>query len=428
MKKNIIKGTLILTFTGLLIKFLGFLYKIYLSRTIGAFAIGIYQLTLPVITLCHAVSIAGIEITLSKTTAFYQKNAPGMLKKNATVCSMISIILSTLSGGIVCLFSDVIATYFLKNRECSKIIRIIAISLPFNSIHAMFYSYNIGKENSTLPALSQLFEQLIRFLSLFIISKKIKGTEVAVLSALAGEIASVIFCFAFIKLGKLKKEYFKYPPSMIKNIIKSAFPISLNRICLNIIQSVEIALLPLMLQMYGMSKTSSLSTLGVISAMALPVILLPATLISSFSLMLLPSASKNRHNPKIMKKYITKSCYCSVLYGLFCFFVMKYIMAKYTGIIFNSMELPEYVRRLSFMYPCLFINITLKTILNSVDKSINVLINNMVCEFICLIFIVAVVPKQGVDSYILGIIISQSVCTFMNIMSSGKYLNEIADI
>ena len=41
-KKVLIKGTLILTTTGVLIRFLGFLFKIFLSRKIGSEAIGTY--------------------------------------------------------------------------------------------------------------------------------------------------------------------------------------------------------------------------------------------------------------------------------------------------------------------------------------------------------------------------------------------------
>lgn len=71
-KKVLIKGTLILTTAGVLIKFLGFLFKIFLSRKIGSEAIGTYQQAIPVITLCHAVCISGTEVTISKLTAFYR--------------------------------------------------------------------------------------------------------------------------------------------------------------------------------------------------------------------------------------------------------------------------------------------------------------------------------------------------------------------
>ena len=40
-KKAFLTGTLLLTFTGLICRILGFFYRIYLSRTIGAEGLGL---------------------------------------------------------------------------------------------------------------------------------------------------------------------------------------------------------------------------------------------------------------------------------------------------------------------------------------------------------------------------------------------------
>ena len=45
---HFIKGTLLLTCAGLLCRFSGFFYKIFLAHALGAEGIGIYQLIFPV--------------------------------------------------------------------------------------------------------------------------------------------------------------------------------------------------------------------------------------------------------------------------------------------------------------------------------------------------------------------------------------------
>lgn len=64
-----ITGTLLLTFTGVLSRIIGFFYRIFLSRTIGAEGLGIYQLIFPVLTLCISLSAAGIQTSISKFVA-----------------------------------------------------------------------------------------------------------------------------------------------------------------------------------------------------------------------------------------------------------------------------------------------------------------------------------------------------------------------
>ena len=46
-KKVFLKGTLILACTGLISRLAGFFYRIFLSHTIGAAGMGLYQLVLP---------------------------------------------------------------------------------------------------------------------------------------------------------------------------------------------------------------------------------------------------------------------------------------------------------------------------------------------------------------------------------------------
>ena len=55
-KHPLIAGTLILTATGVVTRFIGFFYKIFLSRAIGAEGLGIYQMIFPVYGVCYALT------------------------------------------------------------------------------------------------------------------------------------------------------------------------------------------------------------------------------------------------------------------------------------------------------------------------------------------------------------------------------------
>lgn len=57
VKRTLFTGTLLLTAAGILSRFIGFFYKIFLSRTIGAEGLGIYQLIFPVMALCFSADL-----------------------------------------------------------------------------------------------------------------------------------------------------------------------------------------------------------------------------------------------------------------------------------------------------------------------------------------------------------------------------------
>lgn len=65
-KHPVLTGTAILTCAGTLSRLIGFFYRIFLSRTIGAQGLGIYQMIFPVYAFCLSAVTAGIQSALSR--------------------------------------------------------------------------------------------------------------------------------------------------------------------------------------------------------------------------------------------------------------------------------------------------------------------------------------------------------------------------
>ena len=63
-KSTLLTGTLFLTLAGILTRIIGFFYRIFLSRTIGAEGLGIYQLIAPVTAICFAFTDPDLHIQI----------------------------------------------------------------------------------------------------------------------------------------------------------------------------------------------------------------------------------------------------------------------------------------------------------------------------------------------------------------------------
>ncbi|MFR4627335.1 MAG: hypothetical protein ACLT8Y_14400 [Dorea formicigenerans] len=82
LQNPLIKGTFILTVTGLLTRFMGFFYRIFLSHTFGAVQVGLYQLIFPIYALGYSATCAGIQTILSRSVA--SRLVQGRKKKPAS--------------------------------------------------------------------------------------------------------------------------------------------------------------------------------------------------------------------------------------------------------------------------------------------------------------------------------------------------------
>ena len=70
LKKNpIILGTIFLSFSGLICRGIGFFYRLFISQAFGEEAMGIFQLTAPVLMLAFSLTCAGIQTAISRYTA-----------------------------------------------------------------------------------------------------------------------------------------------------------------------------------------------------------------------------------------------------------------------------------------------------------------------------------------------------------------------
>jgi len=66
MKKNrtFISGAIILIISGLVVRMVGFVYRVYLSNLIGAEGMGLFQLVAPVYSLIIMTLTSGLNIAV----------------------------------------------------------------------------------------------------------------------------------------------------------------------------------------------------------------------------------------------------------------------------------------------------------------------------------------------------------------------------
>ena len=171
-KKMIFTGTLILTLSGFLARILGFYNRIFLSNLIGAKELGIYQLIFPIYMLCFSLCCHGFETGISNLTSRFfakgqKKNAHHLVRLGCflSFCLSILLMLALFEG------ADYLSTFILKEASAAPSLKIAALSLPFVSIKACLHGYYIGLNHSSVPAVSQIVEQITRVGGIYLLYK-----------------------------------------------------------------------------------------------------------------------------------------------------------------------------------------------------------------------------------------------------------------
>ena len=152
MKKNnpLITGTIILTITGFASRFIGFFYRIFLSRVFGAEGMGLYQLTSPVLALTFSITVSGMQTAISKYVASETSTRDYRSSFRTLLTGFgISMLLSAVCTAYIYIFSDTIAEKLLFEPRTAPLLRIISLSIPMATVHSCingyFYGIQIGR-------------------------------------------------------------------------------------------------------------------------------------------------------------------------------------------------------------------------------------------------------------------------------------------
>ena len=435
-KYVLLKGTLLLTGAGFITKIIGFIYRIFLSQTIGAEGMGIYQLIFPIHTLCFALSVGGIQTAISRFTA-----ARASLKdeQGARDIFVLSGALSTAIALIVSLIlydnASWFAVHILLEERCTSLLKLMAFSIPMGTLHSCVNGYYYAKKKMSIPAASQLLEQCARVgvsygLFLILTEQGLPITPIlAVAGLVGGELVSMIFSLLVILWDYRKAGYrlrnLRSPGTDMKEILAFSFPLTCSRLLVNILHSIESVLIPGHLRLYGLDNGSALSIYGVLTGMALPLILFPSAITNAVSTVLLPSVAEQQavgNHQAIRRAIFLSAKYCLILGFLSTAFF--FFAGDFLGLVlFKNEFAATFIKTLAFICPCLYLSGTLSGILNGLGAANQSFILNTLGLGVRIAFVFFIIPEYGIQGYLWGLIVSELLVTGLSLYFLREYFS-----
>lgn len=430
IKRTLIKGTFFLTAAGMISRLIGFYYRIFLNNTIGAEGVGIYQLIFPVHALCFSLTSAGIQTTISRLVA--ANDTPTGQKNQITVFRLglfTSCFLALFSALFLYWKADWIAVHFIMEERCASLLRIMAVAIPLCAVHSAIFGYYYGIKNASIPSITQLGEQIVRVLGMYLLvhiytSRHILITaEIAVWGLILGEAASTLISVTALKYHldkkRTSKEFCnqkKAPKGpLFSLLIRQSVPLTMNRLVINLLQSIEAVLIPTMLKAYGMKTAAALSTYGILTGMALPLVLFPSALTNSVSVMLLPAIAQAQadHQEHSIRHAIGASIKYCMLLGVYCTGIFLVLGKEMGMVLFHNAEAGKFIVTLAWICPFLYLTTTLGSIVHGLGKTFLYFIYNSISLLIRIAFVAVSIPKIGILGYLWGVLASQLVLTLL---------------
>ncbi len=454
-RHTLIAGALTLTAAGFASRFLGFFYRIFLSRTIGAEGLGLYQMIFPVYGICFSLCAGSIQTAVSRLTASEPEHAEKILRTGL----LLSLALALPIAGVIRKNADLIASAVLLEPRCADLLSALACAVPITAVHACVCGYYYGKQKVHIPAASQLAEQLVRMSAVFLIADvcRRRGTEPTAMMAAAGlvigEAGSAFFAVLSFLLFEKKAASdnredgpghdpgsglpadpdCRFSASSIFRAVRDtiplfrsltvlAAPLAAGRLVMNLLQSAEAVLIPSRLVVFGLTRAQAVGIYGVLTGMSMSFIMFPSALVNSLAVVLLPSVARAQSagNDSGIERSVAVSLRYSLYMGILCIGIFTVFGNDIGTQVFRNRAAGVFIMVLAWLCPFLYLSTTLGSVLNGLGMTGATFLHNLLAILIRLLFVYFGIPRFGIAACLWGMLAGELTLSLLHFFSLMK--------
>ena len=351
-----LKGTMILTISSIIVKVIGSLNWIILSRVLGGEGIGLYQMGFPIYLMAITVSSAGVPVAISIITSEKLANKDYRGAKRVFNVSLRLLLVSGLIFSSALLFGAdfLINQHIIRDARAYYSIIALAPAVFFVTFLASFRGYLQGWQIMTPTATSEVVEQLVRVITMLVFADLFMPYGLAYaaggasMGAGAGAFCALLVLMWFYRRLKrrLHEEMEAQDDSIpeesaghiIKRLLKLALPVSLTSLMLPIGANLDLLIVPQRLEVAGFDVRHATELFGYLTGMAVPLVNLATIFTAAMTISLVPSISESKALERFdaIRDKIRLAFRVAMIITFPCFMGLFFLAEKVAALIYNA--------------------------------------------------------------------------------------------
>lgn len=312
-----LKGAMILTIAGVMVKVIGAISKVLLARVLGGEGIGLYQMAYLLYQLIISIGAAGLPISMSILISrkLAQGDMRGVQHIFKTITWFMFMVGALFSVAFYYLSPYLISYGIIVDSRAHMALLAVSPAIVMVSILACFRGYFQGFQDMLPTGVSQVSEQTLRVTTMLLLAILLMpyGLEWAAagaaLASVVGVLAGVLVLLVFYqkrkgeRLQALREQQEEFSLESKRNIIGEllclAIPVALANVMIPIVAAIDLAIVPSQLVQSGYRAEEATTAFGYLTGMATSLISLPIILTTSLAASLVPAVSEAMANGRV---------------------------------------------------------------------------------------------------------------------------------
>lgn len=414
------RSALFLTGMAALSQLLSFVYRVILSRMIGAEGMGLYQLVMSAYSVLLSLSTIGLTSSASNLSAQYLAlgNGRAMDQTRRMCLGLLAVDAALLTTAVTSLYDPISVCLLGDARTQLGLVLLMPCLLltGVENIHKhLFYGAGFVKQ----PAFVELAEQLIRacaVLGLLCIFLPQNGERTVGLI-----VAGMVVCevFSSVSLTILYRWKFSGARScgqgekrgtLLKKVRNIALPIAATSLLGNLMGAANSALIPRKLVEAGVERGAAVAELGIVCGMTLPMLGLPTVFLGALNLVMIPRlarsvALKQRHR---VRHQVQRALMAVSILILPSMALMVVIGPDLAVLMFGQKEAGAHLLPLAVATTFSCYRGVLNGILSGIEKQTQSAVVSLLCDGVQLGFVFTISwPGVGILGFVAGALVSE---------------------
>lgn len=416
-KKQYLYNALLLTAVTLLMRTVSVSFNVYVSNKVGAEAMGLLSLVSGVYNFAVTLATSGIHLATVRTVSERLSETRGAENRKCLLaCLSFAAFFGTLSSLLLFAFARPIGEILLADARTVRALRMLSFTLLPIALCSVLNGYFTAVRRAWKNALAQVVEQGIKisFTGYLLVVVAPKTVEGCLLAILLGGAVSESFSLVLNTVLYLfdKRRFSDVKP--IKNgkkvqVAKIAMPVAISAYMRSGLLTIEHILIPRGLKAFGAGNSAALASYGALHSMALPVVLYPAAVLSSFASLLIPEITEQQTRRNDVEiRYIAGRVYqVTLLFSVGVAGIMLCLSGELGQTLYESDEVAYFIRRLAPLIPVMYMDTATDAMLKGLGQQVYSMNVNILDALVSVFAVWILVPRLGINGYLITIYITE---------------------
>lgn len=423
----LMKNTLLLALSSILMRFCAIWFQAYLASTIGAEQLGIFGIITSVGAVFATISISGVRFSTTRLVA-EEISAGNKYPHKLMMCSLkYGTAFGICAGAGLYLLSGLISKSYVGDLEAAVPLRIMALSMPAISLGSCIEGYFTAKQKIFRLIAVQLFSQLVRIgFVLFVFEKFLERgvypSDILATGTAMGEFAFAAGMFALYFFETFKKKKRNSSSKYFLRLFKTAAPLAVSAYMRTGLSSLGQVIIPSGLKKAGMTGAGAFASYGIISQMAMPVVLFPMALMGALGDVLIPRLTEAQvGNRTIGISYIVNRALRIGIIFSFCIMgVMLFFSEDLAMAIYKNAEAGKYIKIFAPLVPVIYVDCVTDGCLKGLGQQVHSMIYNVLEGVINVVLLFVLLPKTALWGYVIVMYVKELFNAVLSLNRLGK--------